>query len=185
MSVHFSRSQRHRRKTSIENHPSPGGQAQEPTTKSPTGPGLQSQTRQAQSPPTARQDRSRPDGQLFSSRCQIERATFQSVHAHGTGETVSSSPDKDSPSGTSVPDPRSGGAASRTLQLFHQKEPKATSRSSSHPARSSGGAERIRTDDPLLAKQMLYQLSYSPFGVRYGGLGWTRTTGLTLIRRTL
>ena len=25
-----------------------------------------------------------------------------------------------------------------------------------------GGANRIRTDDPLLAKQVLYQLSYSP-----------------------
>ncbi len=27
---------------------------------------------------------------------------------------------------------------------------------------SFGGAEEIRTPDPLLAKQMLYQLSYSP-----------------------
>ena len=26
----------------------------------------------------------------------------------------------------------------------------------------NGGANRIRTDDPLLAKQVLYQLSYSP-----------------------
>lgn len=26
----------------------------------------------------------------------------------------------------------------------------------------NGGAEEIRTPDPLLAKQMLYQLSYSP-----------------------
>ncbi len=25
-----------------------------------------------------------------------------------------------------------------------------------------GGAERVRTDDPLLAKQVLYQLSYDP-----------------------
>lgn len=25
-----------------------------------------------------------------------------------------------------------------------------------------GGGKRIRTDDPLLAKQMLYQLSYTP-----------------------
>jgi hypothetical protein len=31
-----------------------------------------------------------------------------------------------------------------------------------HP---DGGAEEIRTPDPLLAKQMLYQLSYSPLGV--------------------
>jgi hypothetical protein len=26
----------------------------------------------------------------------------------------------------------------------------------------SGGARRVRTDDPLLAKQVLYQLSYDP-----------------------
>ena len=30
------------------------------------------------------------------------------------------------------------------------------------PAHETGGAERIRTDDPLLAKQVLSQLSYSP-----------------------
>jgi hypothetical protein len=28
-----------------------------------------------------------------------------------------------------------------------------------------GGADRDRTDDPLLAKQMLSQLSYSPGGI--------------------
>ena len=27
---------------------------------------------------------------------------------------------------------------------------------------SNGGGKRIRTDDPLLAKQVLYQLSYTP-----------------------
>ena len=34
-----------------------------------------------------------------------------------------------------------------------------------------GGGERDRTDDPLLAKQVLSQLSYTPFSV--GGSGWT------------
>ena len=29
-------------------------------------------------------------------------------------------------------------------------------------ARRLGGADRIRTGDPLLAKQVLYQLSYDP-----------------------
>ena len=29
-----------------------------------------------------------------------------------------------------------------------------------------GGADRARTDDPLLAKQVLSQLSYSPVGVQ-------------------
>ena len=31
--------------------------------------------------------------------------------------------------------------------------------------RQLGGAGRIRTGDPLLAKQVLYQLSYDPFKV--------------------
>ena len=30
------------------------------------------------------------------------------------------------------------------------------------PPKESGGAKRVRTADPLLAKQVLYQLSYSP-----------------------
>jgi hypothetical protein len=54
-----------------------------------------------------------------------------------------------------------------------------------HAARAAppfGGGDRIRTDDRLVANQVLYQLSYAP-GV--GGLGWTRTTDLPLIRRTL
>jgi hypothetical protein len=66
-----------------------------------------------------------------------------------------------------------------------------------------GGASRDRTDDPLLAKQVLSQLSYGPnliisptyspspiygrgLGVRViGGSGWTRTIDLTLIRGAL
>ena len=34
---------------------------------------------------------------------------------------------------------------------------------------TGGGADRDRTDDPLLAKQVLSQLSYSPEGLK-GGL---------------
>ena len=77
---------------------------------------------------------------------------------------------------------------------------------------SGDGAEGIRTPDPLLARQVLSQLSYNPLGL-YGlkrafssfrrvtpmglsgpfllpkgypdGLKWTRTTDLTLIRRAL
>lgn len=61
-----------------------------------------------------------------------------------------------------------------------------------------GGAERDRTADPLLAKQVLSQLSYSPnlsmdclfptkigHTNRNGGPGQTRTADLTLIRRAL
>ena len=62
----------------------------------------------------------------------------------------------------------------------------------------------IRTLDPLLARQVLSQLSYTPIGcgssflfsksnpcihlfefLNSNGLKWTRTTDLTLIRRAL
>ena len=55
----------------------------------------------------------------------------------------------------------------------------------------NGGAERDRTVDPLLAKQVLSQLSYSPTVssvpefVRCGGPGKIRTSDLTLIRGAL
>ncbi len=46
-----------------------------------------------------------------------------------------------------------------------------------------GGGNRTRTGDPLLAKQVLYQLSYTPD--KGGGPKWTRTTDLTIISRAL
>ena len=57
-----------------------------------------------------------------------------------------------------------------------------------------GGDEEIRTPDPLLARQVLSQLSYTPtnrdcysilISLSANGLEWTRTTDLTLIRRAL
>ena len=45
-----------------------------------------------------------------------------------------------------------------------------------------GGGERVRTDDPLRARQVLSQLSYTPDN---GGPGWTRTSDLTIISRVL
>ena len=48
----------------------------------------------------------------------------------------------------------------------------------------SGGDSRTRTDDPLLAKQVLSQLSYTPL-YEIGGPKWTRTTDLTIISRVL
>jgi hypothetical protein len=47
----------------------------------------------------------------------------------------------------------------------------------------SGGANRDRTDDLLLAKQALSQLSYGP--IKIGGSGKSRTSDLTLIRGAL
>ena len=52
----------------------------------------------------------------------------------------------------------------------------------------AGGASRDRTDDPLLAKQVLSQLSYGPvmsFIEESGGSRRTRTSDLTLIRGAL
>ena len=55
------------------------------------------------------------------------------------------------------------------------------------------GDKGIRTLDPLLARQVLSQLSYAPIWVTYliiqshsaSGLEKTRTSDLTLIRRAL
>jgi hypothetical protein len=52
-----------------------------------------------------------------------------------------------------------------------------------------GGGERVRTDDPLRARQVLSQLSYAPkLQVRLliiGGPRRTRTSDLTIISRVL
>ena len=48
-----------------------------------------------------------------------------------------------------------------------------------------GGGSRIRTGDILLAKQTLYQLSYTPTEVFFGGSRWNRTIDLVLIRDAL
>ena len=56
------------------------------------------------------------------------------------------------------------------------------------PAKGSsgvGGDEEIRTPDPLLAKEMLCQLSYVPAPAGDGGRFWTRTRDLCLIRAAL
>ena len=47
----------------------------------------------------------------------------------------------------------------------------------------TGGGERVRTDDLLLARQALSQLSYTPD--KSGGPGRTRTSDLTIISRVL
>ena len=54
----------------------------------------------------------------------------------------------------------------------------------------SNGDKEIRTPDPLLARQVLSQLSYTPkYTIEQihlnGGHKWTRTIDLTLIRRAL
>ena len=50
----------------------------------------------------------------------------------------------------------------------------------------AGGANRDRTDDLLLAKQALSQLSYGPAFMRIGGgSGWIRTIDPRLIKTVL
>ena len=49
----------------------------------------------------------------------------------------------------------------------------------------AGGDEETRTPDPLLAKEMLCQLSYVPLPGSDGGRFWTRTRDLCLIRAVL
>jgi hypothetical protein len=77
--------------------------------------------------------------------------------------------------------------------IFSSFVKRAVSRRSSSLAfgvRWVGGDEETRTPDPLLAKEMLFQLSYAPFKaldhrtVR-GGRFWTRTRDLCLIRAVL
>jgi hypothetical protein len=41
-----------------------------------------------------------------------------------------------------------------------------------------GGAEETRTPDILLAKQTLYQLSYSPTGVSISSLDYSKSNAL-------
>ena len=53
----------------------------------------------------------------------------------------------------------------------------------SHSNTGIGGGERDRTDDPLLAKQVLSQLSYTPED--HGGSGWVRTSDPRLIKTVL
>ena len=57
------------------------------------------------------------------------------------------------------------------------------------PQLRSGGDEETRTPDPLLAKEMLCQLSYVPGShvtrQAVGGRFWTRTRDLCLIRAVL
>ena len=83
------------------------------------------------------------------------------------------------------------GSALETTEKLVQDEVMTTGASS--VARPPGGARRDRTDDLMLAKHALSQLSYGPLSRRplkgrtpdHGGPGTTRTSDLTLIRGAL
>jgi hypothetical protein len=55
----------------------------------------------------------------------------------------------------------------KLLSVLHSRLEHGTRISTHRMKRSDGGGERDRTDDPLLAKQVLSQLSYTP-----GVCGW-------------
>ena len=71
-------------------------------------------------------------------------------------------------------------AASSLLIFFAPLAPRVLRLESS----LSGGANRDRTDDLLLAKQALSQLSYGPV-IQDGGSGWIRTIDPRLIKTVL
>jgi hypothetical protein len=48
--------------------------------------------------------------------------------------------------------------------------PTPTTSTPSPKTQGTGGGDRTRTDDPLLAKQVLSQLSYTPFGGQCSGV---------------
>ena len=62
------------------------------------------------------------------------------------------------PDGLEPSTPRLSSACSNQLSY----EPKLENGSDLIEVVAIGGAGRVRTDDPLLAKQVLYQLSYDP-----------------------
>jgi hypothetical protein len=62
------------------------------------------------------------------------------------------------PDGLEPSTPRLSSACSNQLSY----EPEIGKWRDAEPGKSFGGAGRIRTDDPLLAKQVLCQLSYDP-----------------------
>ena len=65
------------------------------------------------------------------------------------------------------------------------KELRGQSRDSLIALSAPGGDDRSRTGDPLLAKQVLSQLSYIPSITFSGGPSWGRTRDLALIKRAL
>ena len=69
------------------------------------------------------------------------------------------------------------------IQLSKNAQP--GPRYSRHRFSASGGDDRSRTGDPLLAKQVLSQLSYIPSITFSGGPSWGRTRDLALIKRAL
>ena len=95
----------------------------------------------------------------------------------------------------SGPSSKRGVRAGGTLHSRCQSQiPKRELQTGSSSIARFGGARRDRTDDLMLAKHALYQLSYGPIGfdtrwprrmVEIGRPGQTRTADLTLIRRTL
>jgi hypothetical protein len=78
---------------------------------------------------------------------------------------------------------KSGGARAPVRSALHSSRVQRTSHGPMNRGGKAGGANRDRTDDLLLAKQALSQLSYGPN--KDGGSGKSRTSDLTLIRGAL
>ena len=110
------------------------------------------------------------------------------ARAHGSGDPFDgpTTPPPTRPSDERVAIGRVGGGAMYGLLVVPATDP---------GAGGVGGDEETRTPDPLLAKEMLFRLSYVPsrvraglavwVSVRDGGRFWTRTRDLCLIRAVL
>ena len=93
------------------------------------------------------------DGRLVS-----QRDLRQSLLPRMAGSTAEGSAQKLSVVGLGgLEPPTSPLSGARSNHLSYRPGPKAV-----RDAQPDGGADRDRTDDPLLAKQVLSQLSYSP-----------------------
>ena len=82
----------------------------------------------------------------------------------------------------------SAGNADSTLWIVKERQPimdrtRKRSNDRLRVRQVNGGGERDRTDDPLLAKQVLSQPSYTPD--MFGGSGWIRTNDPRLIKTVL
>ena len=77
-------------------------------------------------------------------------------------------------------------ASSELLKIEQRssREPIDSARNALSIEPRDGGGERDRTDDLLLAKQALSQLSYTP-AAGDGGSGWIRTNDPRLIKTVL